>query len=100
MERHASITPAHPGEILREDVLPALGMSKTEVAAALGIPFKTLHDILDERRPVTAEMALRLGKLLGNGAQLWTNLQRSHDLAVAERSVDLSAIPTLRARVG
>ena len=98
IERHPSIDPAHPGEILREDVLPALGVSKTAVAAALGISRQTLYDILNEKQPVTAEMAVRFGKLFGNGPGFWVNLQRNYDLARAERSVDVSGIPTLEVR--
>ena len=100
IERHASIEPAHPGEILREDILPALSMSKTAVAEALGISRQTLYDILNEKQPVTAEIAVRFGKLFGNGVRFWVNLQRSHDLAIAERMVDVSRIPTVEARAG
>ena len=100
IERHSSIEPVHPGEVLREDVLPALSMSKTAVADALGISRQTLYDILNEKQPVTAEMAVRFGKLFGNGARFWINLQRSHDLAVAERTVDVSGIRTLEAHAG
>ena len=95
IDRHLSIVPAHPGEILREDILPAISMSKTAVAQALGISRQTLYDILNEKQPVSAGMAVRLGKLFGNGARFWIDLQRNHDLAVAERSVDVSRIPTL-----
>lgn len=100
IERHPSIDPAHPGEILREDVLPALSMSRTAVAEALGISRQTLYAILNERQPVTAGMAVRFGKLFGNGAGFWIDLQRRHDLARAEREVDLSGIPTIEARAG
>lgn len=85
----------HPGELLREDVLPALGKPKTEIARLLGISRQTLYDIIEERQPVTVPMALRLGKLLGNGPVFWLNLQRAYDLEKAEREVDLSEIPTL-----
>ena len=98
IEKHPSIEPAHPGEILREDILPSLALSKTAMAEALGISWQTLYDILNEKQPVTAEMAVRFGKLFGNGARFWVNLQRSHDLAVAERTVDVSGIPTLEAQ--
>ena len=98
--RHASIDPVHPGEILREDILPALQMSKTAVAEALGISRQTLYDILNEKQPVTAEMAVRFGKLFGNGARFWVNLQSSHDLAIAERRVDVSAIRVLEIQDG
>ena len=100
IERHPAIEPVHPGEILREDILPALSMSKTAVAGALGISRQTLYDILNEKQPVTAEMAVRFGKLFGNGARFWVNLQRSHDLTVAERTVDVSGIPTVEVRAG
>ena len=100
IKRHPSLVPAHPGEILREDVLPALSMTKTAVAGALGISRQTLYDIINEKQPVTAEMAVRFGKLFGNGAAFWLNLQRAHDLAIAERTVDVSGIPTLETRPG
>jgi addiction module HigA family antidote len=85
----------HPGELLREDVLPALNRPKAEIARLLGVSRQTLYDILDEKQPVTAAMALRLGKLCGNGPNLWLNLQRRYDLEQAERIIDVSAIPTL-----
>jgi addiction module HigA family antidote len=61
------LQPMHPGEMLREDVLPSLGKSKTEIASLLGISRQTLFDIQRERQPVTPAMALRFGKLLGTG---------------------------------
>ncbi len=93
------LKPMHPGEMLREDVLPALGKSKTEIARLLGVSRQTLYDILDEKQPVTPSMALRLGKLLGNGPDLWINLQRTYDLARAERELarEIKKIPTLSA---
>ena len=99
-KRHPPLVPVHPGEILREDVLPALGMTKTAVAGALGVSRQTLYDIINEKQPVTAEMAVRFGKLFGNGAAFWLNLQRAHDLAIAVRTVDVSGIPTLETRAG
>ena len=75
-------------------------MNKSAVATALGISRQTLYEILNERQPVTAEMAVRFGKLFGNGANFWVNLQRNHDLALAERAIDVSGIPTLRASLG
>ena len=100
IKRHPSIEPVHPGEVLREDVLPAVSMNKTQVADALGISRQTLYDILNEKQPVTAEMAVRFGKLFGNGGRFWVNLQRSHDLAVAERTVDVSGIRTVETHAG
>jgi addiction module HigA family antidote len=93
------LQPMHPGEMLREDVLPSLGKSKTEIASLLGISRQTLFDILRERQPVTPAMALRFGKLLGNGPELWIDLQRAYDLYVAEKQLGkvLARIPTLTA---
>ena len=92
------LKPMHPGELLREDILPALGRPKTEIASLLGISRQTLYDILDESQPVTAAMALRLGKLCGNGAELWLALQRDYDLFRAEKDLsrEISKIPTLQ----
>lgn len=94
-KRHPSIKPLHPGETLREDVIPALGKPKAEIARLLGISRQALYDILNEKAPVTAEMAVKLGKLCGNGPNLWINLQRAYDLWHAERRTDVSKIPTL-----
>ncbi len=91
--------PVHPGELLREDVLPALGRSKTEIASLLGVSRQTLYDILNEKQPVTAQMALRLGKLCGNGPTLWIRMQENWDLTRAEAAIagELAKIPTLDA---
>jgi addiction module HigA family antidote len=78
----------HPGELLREDVLPAVGRSKAEIARLLGVSRQTLYDILAERSPVTPSMALRLVKLCGNGPALWLNLQGHYDLRPFARSAD------------
>ena len=93
------LVPMHPGELLREDVLPALGRPKTEIARLLGISRQTLYDILNEKQPITAQMALRIGKMCGNGADIWLNLQRTYDLRMAEAEIGdaLDAIPMLRA---
>ena len=69
--------PTHPGAILPEDVLPALRMTQTEFAQRLGVSRLTVSEILHERRPVSVDMAIRLGKLLGNGAGLWLRLQQA-----------------------
>ena len=79
--------PTHPGEVLREDVLPALGLSVIEVANKLGVTRQTLHRILSGRAAVTPEMALRLGKFCGNGPVLWLRMQQAYDLWQAERTM-------------
>ena len=91
------LPPMHPGELLREEILPALNRPKTEIAKLLGVSRQTLYDILDEKQPVTPVMALRLGKLCGNGPDLWLNLQKRYDLQRAEQELGekIKAIPTL-----
>jgi addiction module HigA family antidote len=91
------LAPMHPGELLRDEVLPALKRGKSEIADLLGVSRQTLHDILQERQQVTPDMALRLGKLCGNGPDLWLNLQRKFDLHQAEKRLQgkLKKIPTL-----
>lgn len=93
------LPPMHPGELLREDVLPALGRKRAEVSRLLGVSRQTLHAILTERSPVTPEMALRLGKLCGNGPELWLALQARFDLErlKREKQAEIDAIPTLAA---
>ncbi len=72
--------PVHPGEILREDVLPALGLSISEAARRLGVSRQQLHRILACTHPITTEMALRLGKFAGNGPAIWLRMQQAYDL--------------------
>ena len=90
------LAPTHPGEILREDIIPAMALTKSEVARRLGISRQTLYDILAERQPVTPAMALRLGKLFGNSPEFWVNLQRDYDLRTLEPAMakELDAIET------
>ena len=91
------LPPMHPGELLREEILPALDRPKTEIAKLLGVSRQTLYDILEERQPVSPIMALRLGKLCGNGPDLWLNLQKRYDLHRAEQELGakIKTIPTL-----
>jgi antitoxin HigA-1 len=79
--------PTHPGAILREDVLPALGMTVTGLAEAIGVSRQQVHRIMAETAPVTPEMALRLGKFCGNGPDLWLRMQTSYDLWNASRKL-------------
>jgi addiction module HigA family antidote len=95
LKRNPNRTPTHPGELLREDVIPATGKTKSEIAALLGISRQHLYDILKGNKPVSPEVAVRLGKLFGNGAGLWLRMQTAFDQWHAERTVDVSSIPTL-----
>lgn len=90
--------PTHPGEVLREDVLPALNMSVTDAASELGVTRQTLHRVLRGTTAVTPEMALRLGKFCGNGPVLWIRMQEAYDLRHARRRIsgELSTIKTAK----
>jgi addiction module HigA family antidote len=77
--------PTHPGAILREDVLPALGLTQGDLAMRLGVSRRTVSEIVHERRPVTPDMALRLARLLGGTPESWLNMQRALDLWELER---------------
>jgi addiction module HigA family antidote len=96
-KRAASLPRTHPGELLREDVLPALRLTVKDAAAKLGVSRQTLHAILAERSAITPEMAIRLGKLCGNGPGLWLRMQIAYDLWHAERAMAeaIKTIPTL-----
>lgn len=87
--------PAHPGEILREEVLPTLGLNVSEAARQLRVSRQMLHSILAGRSAVSPEMAVRLGRFCGNGAAFWLRLQAAHDLWHAERKLrdEVSKIP-------
>jgi addiction module HigA family antidote len=93
------LRPTHPGEILREDVLPALDITKTRFAELLHVSRQTLYDLLGEKQPVTPRMALRLGRLLGNGPEIWLRLQGSYDLATQAEAMagELEQIEALKA---
>jgi len=95
-KRNVKRCPTHPGVLLREDMIPATGRSKVEIAGLLGISRQHLYDILNERKPVSPEVAVRLGKLFGDGAGIWTRMQAAYDTWQAERRVDVSRIPTLK----
>ena len=99
LRRDPARPPIHPGEILREDVLPALNIPVKKAAEELGVSRQALHRILAGGAPVTTEMALRLGKFCGNGPTLWLNLQQNFDVWHASRTMtlELAKIPTHRA---
>ncbi len=72
--------PVHPGEILREDYLARLGMSVNALALALGVPATRIHEIVKERRSVTADTAERLARYFGGDAVSWLSLQAMYDV--------------------
>src|SRR5262245_25824748 len=94
-KRNPDRCPTHPGALLREDIIPATGKSVAELARMIGITRQHLNDIVHERKRVSPEVAVLLGKLFGDGAGVWTRMQAAHDTWHAERSVDVSKIRTL-----
>lgn len=96
-KRDPSRPPTHPGAFFREITLPAIKRPKTEIARALGVSRHALYQLLDEKTRVTPEMAVRLGKLCGDGPEIWLAMQMKRDLWEAQRAVDVSRIPTLSA---
>jgi addiction module HigA family antidote len=89
--------PTHPGELLREDVLPALKIQRGAFAEYLGVSRQMLHSILTEKADVSPEMAVRLGKVLGNGPLVWLRMQEAVDLWKAQQKLadQIDKMPTL-----
>lgn len=85
MGERDELGPVHPGEILREE-LEELGVSLNELARALRVPMNRVSAVVNGKRGITADTALRLGKYFGTSAQMWMNLQSRYDLELAERS--------------
>lgn len=90
-------TPIHPGEILADE-LRELGMSAAELARILRVPTNRITQILHGKRAMTADTALRLGRWLGTGAEIWMNLQKSYELRLAERLVGKEIARTIPRR--
>ncbi|MBI5638755.1 MAG: HigA family addiction module antidote protein [Nitrospinae bacterium] len=72
--------PTHPGEILREDFLKPLNLTQVELAKALGTAFRTINEIVNERRNLSPEMAVKLARYFGTSEEVWLNLQNQHDI--------------------
>jgi addiction module HigA family antidote len=85
--------PLHPGEILREDILPALGMHVNALAKHLGVSRQSLSGLMNERRAVSVEMAQRLGQAFQNGARFWLALQMHWDIWNAEQKAGVEVAP-------
>jgi addiction module HigA family antidote len=86
MKRKNGLPPVHPGEILREDILPEVGLSVTAVAKALGVSRQMVHDILAERKPLSAVMCLKVSRLFGSTPEFWIRLQAEYDLKKAAQN--------------
>lgn len=84
--------PTHPGEVLREEYLPELGLSVAQLAEALGVSRQTVNELVHERRAVSPDMALRLARYFGTSPQYWLNMQNGIELwdslDIARESID------------
>src|ERR1700694_165170 len=81
------LPPVHPGEILREEFMKPLEISINQLARDLRVPVTRMSEIVNERRGITADTALRLARYFNNSVQFWMNLQKSYEIEVAERSL-------------
>jgi len=95
-KRNQDRCPTHHGALLRDDILLAIGKTKTEIANLLGISRQHLYEILREHRPVRAGVAVRFGKMFGNEPLMWIRMQAAYDAWHAAREIDVSSIPTLK----
>jgi addiction module HigA family antidote len=86
MKKSNALPPVHPGEILREDVLPEAGLSVTAAARALGVSRQMVHEILAGRRPLSAVMCLKVARLFGSTPQFWMRLQAEYELKKAAQN--------------
>lgn len=85
-KRDPKRSPTHPGEVLREDVLPALSMSQTEFARRLGVSRLSVSELLLEKRSLSADMAVRVGRLTNTSPESWLRMQSAVDLWELERN--------------
>ena len=78
--------PTHPGEILQEDILPAMGLNQAELARRLGVSRRAINELCQEKRGVSVDMAHRLGRFFGNGAAFWLRMQQAIDIWDTEKA--------------
>lgn len=88
-------SPTHPGVMLREEFLDPLGITQRELADAILVPYQRVNEIINEKRGITPNTALRLAKYFGNTPGFWMNLQLRFDLYQAQR-VDNEEIKSIR----
>jgi len=84
MAKNEKLAPIHPGEVLREDFMEPLGLSANRLAMELRVPVTRIADLIRERRAITPDTALRLGRFFNTTARYWLNLQAAFDLESAE----------------
>jgi addiction module HigA family antidote len=88
--------PPHPGRIVRQECLEPLGLSVTDAAKALGVSRNALSELVNERRGISPEMAIRLAKAFGSSAAVWAGLQFDYDMARAMQHADQIRVERVR----
>jgi antitoxin HigA-1 len=97
--RHRLLAPIPPGEILMEEFMRPLGLSINALARALHVPANRIGGIVNGKRAISADTALRLGKYFGTSPELWLDLQSDYELRVARQTTWKGVEPTVQARV-
>lgn len=87
------LDPIHPGEILLEEFLKPMGISINKLAREIGVPPGRISTIVNGKRAITADTALRLAVYFGTSPELWLNLQADYDLRIARRTTELHITP-------
>lgn len=91
------LPPIHPGEILREEFMRPMELSSNALARAIGVTPARVNDIVNEKRGISADTALRFGRYFGTSADVWINLQKRHELELARRELG-DALARIRPR--
>jgi addiction module HigA family antidote len=86
----------HPGEVLLEDFMKAMGISARRLATDIDVPPSRLSDIVNARRPITADTAVRLGLFFNMDARFWVNLQTEYDMRIAIRALQQGGAQRIR----
>jgi antitoxin HigA-1 len=85
MDRSRERKPTHPGELIREDLLPETGISQTELAKLMGVSRRTVSELVHERRKVSPDIAFRLARVFNSTPEMWLNMQQAVDIWEADR---------------
>jgi antitoxin HigA-1 len=93
------LDPIHPGEILREDLMRPLGITVSALARDIGVPANRISQIVNGKRALSADTALRLGKYFGMSPEIWLDLQSDYELRLARRTTWKTVEPRIRRRV-
>ena len=100
--KEKKLLPIHPGEILRDEFLEPMGISQYRLAKDISVPPRRINEIVQGKRSITADTALRLGRFFGMSAQFWLNLQTRYDLEITEDLLEdrlVEEVHTLKAHL-